>query len=106
MANDFVSHSDQSCHCDETQATRGFIKDTLCGRSEFTNFIYIFIAAFNILELVIIGYFHWKMLPKSGFVFRTRLKVILFFFYLYTIGSILKSFDIVIHYGVFAYIII
>lgn len=99
--------NDSTCECTVYSLTnRGFIKDTVCGHSDFTNLVYLFTATNCFLALGVLLYFQGRILNHSSFVYTSRLKLMLLFVYIYAIGKIMKAADIIIHYSAFTYILI
>ena len=69
-------YGDKQCKCgpyieNKEKTLNFFMKDTLCGQSEFTNLAFIFIGAFDIFTLAIITYFNFAVISYSSFYYKT-----------------------------------
>ena len=69
-------YGDDLCKCgpyfeDKDKTLDFFMKDTLCGQSEFTNLAYVFIGAFDVFTIAIITYFNFSVISTSSFYYKT-----------------------------------
>ncbi len=101
----YFRNADETCPC--TSVTdKCFLKDTVSGLNAFTNMLYLFIGILSLMGLGVVAFFHAKVLSDSSFVYKSRLKLVMLFAYIYFLVVALKSADPLLRFQNFTYILV